>query len=81
MTPENIVNIINALPKLIIYIVPGYLLIWVKRFILSEKNESTSSILLESIVLSYILIIIVQQIINIFNDNINIKDAILAKLY
>lgn len=55
---ENVIKIIEVLPELIIYIVPGYIVIWMKSFILSHKQKETNDIFIKSIVLSYLLTLI-----------------------
>lgn len=52
----KIKDIISVLPLLIIYILPGYIFISVKNFIMNKKQVDNKNILLKSIVISYVII-------------------------
>lgn len=56
MTAQNISTLLQELPILIMYVVPGYLLLWTMGFILSGKIEKDKNLLLKSTVLSYLWI-------------------------
>lgn len=52
----KIKDIITVMPLLIIYILPGYVFIAVKDFILNKKQDDDKNIIIKSIVISYIII-------------------------
>ncbi|MFT5871278.1 MAG: hypothetical protein ACI8WT_000196 [Clostridium sp.] len=52
----KIKDIITVLPLLIIYILPGYIFISIKDFILYKKQRDDKNIVLKSIVISYVII-------------------------
>lgn len=52
----KIKDIITVLPLLIIYILPGYIFISIKDFILNKKPIEDKNILLKSIVISYVIV-------------------------
>lgn len=56
MSIEQAKVLIELLPTIVIYIIPGYLIIWVISFILSFRIEKDSNLFLKSIVLSYLVI-------------------------
>ncbi len=56
MNIEQFKEIIDFLPTLIIYVVPGYITIWILSFLYSIDIVNEKLILLKSIVLSYITI-------------------------
>ncbi len=72
MDIQSINDLIKSLPTLIIYIVPGFITIWIKSFILSEKPKETSDIFLKSIVISYLLILFEKFVLKLFGYNIDI---------
>lgn len=59
---NNIKQFIELIPTLIVYIIPGYIVLWINCFIRSKKAEKDSHIILKSIVLSYIIISIEKYI-------------------
>lgn len=58
MGPEEIRTIIKEIPTLIMYVVPGYLILWSMGLVLSRKMEKENHLLLKSIAISYVLIVI-----------------------
>ncbi len=58
MNAEQIQKLIELLPTLIMYFVPGYLILWINSFMLSQKLEKDKHLLLKSIVVSYIILTI-----------------------
>lgn len=52
----KIKDIITVLPLLIIYILPGYIFISIKEFILNNKPMNDHNIMLKSVVISYVII-------------------------
>lgn len=63
---NNLKNIIELAPALIVYIAPGYIVLWVKSFILSENINNDKYVILKSIVLSYVIVNFEKTI--IFNN-------------
>lgn len=59
--------ILETLPSIIIYIVPGYILLYTLNFLLSKEFKLDNISIFKSIVYSYIIVNIEQMIINIFN--------------
>lgn len=58
----DINTIINILPEIIIYVVPGFLFLSVHNFICAKQKEETNNLLIKSIVISYIFINIMKFI-------------------
>lgn len=56
MTIDNFNQLINALPYLVIYIVPGYITLSVIRFILCGKKDDSNNLIIKCIVISYIIV-------------------------
>lgn len=55
---REIKDIAEVLPMLLIYIVPGYLFLVIKNYILGYDNDNKDNIVLKSILISYIFITI-----------------------
>jgi len=70
MSVEGIKVIIQELPTLIIYIVPGYLVIWTMNFMLSKIIINDDYIIIKSIALSYVIISLNGFILNFFGLDI-----------
>jgi hypothetical protein len=69
MNLDNVAAIIKELPTLVMYLVPGYLVLWIMGFMLSRDVDKDDHIVVKSIVLSYIFInvgslIIRQSVLN-----------------
>lgn len=62
MKPDEITNLIIALPSLLTYIVPGYTILKVLGIVTSKESESSNITLLKSIVVSYIYIYLLDII-------------------
>ncbi len=60
MSADQISALINLLPTIVVYIVPGYIFLWITSFLLSQKIEEDAHILLKSLVISFIFINITQ---------------------
>lgn len=54
--------IIESLPTIILYVVPGYLFLWVYSFKLSQEIGKDRYLLLKSIVISYLIIIPIDTV-------------------
>ncbi len=68
MNPTEVKAFIELLPLIVVYLVPGFVFLWVKSFLLSQRIEEDNHIAVKSIVLSFILI----NALSIFNAvNIN----------
>lgn len=78
MSVEQAKLLIDLLPTLIIYLIPGYLIIWVISFMLSQKIDKDSNLFIKSIVLSFIFITFGNSILS-FGD-LNIIDSNLLKV-
>lgn len=75
MNFEQINQLIEALPTLIMYLVPGYLILWINAFVLSIKLENDRYVLLKSVVLSYVILTLGNYILSfkglsIFGSNL-----------
>lgn len=79
MGPENIITVIEALPLIFIYFVPGYIFIKIMSYRFSKNLDNINHLLLKSIVASYIIILIVKMIFILFKQNFNL-DNILIKV-
>lgn len=62
MSAEDIISIINAIPKYITYIYPGYITIYVYTFLRAKHIHDTRSVILKSIALSYIYLMFAGKI-------------------
>lgn len=58
----NLKEIIEILPSIVLYVVPGYLFLWVYRFRLSLEIDKDEYLLLKSIVISYLIIFPIDSI-------------------
>lgn len=80
MNIEIIESLIEILPNIFIYIVPGYIILRIISYRFSRNTIKDDYLLLKSIVVSYILIVIVDflvqilcVIVNIFIDKPNLE--------
>jgi len=72
----KIKDIITVLPLLIIYILPGYIFISIKDFILYRKQGDDKNIVLKSIVISYVIINFEKlAVLDIFKLNMDIASS------
>jgi len=53
---ESIAILVEQIPVLFMYIVPGYLVLWIMGFMFSRDLNKDTNLILKSIVLSYLLI-------------------------
>ena len=60
MSVESINGMIENVPNLLQYFVPGYILIWVFSFITSKKKNAIPHIVVVSVVLSYIIMLVTR---------------------
>ncbi|WP_148867855.1 DUF6338 family protein [Thermosediminibacter litoriperuensis] len=58
----QIKNIIEALPTLIIYVVPGYIILWIIAFNLTQEINKDNHIILKSLVISYLLVNLIKAV-------------------
>ena len=70
MSIEEAKLLLEILPTLIIYLIPGYLIIWVISFMLSQKIDRDSNLFIKSIVLSFIFITVGNYILGFWGLNI-----------
>lgn len=73
MNPNNINELINLVPKILIYIVPGYLYYKIFNYILSWKDKTIKNNIFEYVVVSYILCAVVKSILGIFYNEVNMN--------
>lgn len=77
MTPDNIQEYIELFPEIIIFLYPGYILIYTYLFMQAKTINDSKQILIKSIVLSFICVKISElQFINYFINNNAIKKNI-----
>ena len=77
MDPDDIIQIINEIPKYICYIYPGYITMYLYYYFHSLTLDDTTGKLLKSIAISYFYVVIIKWVfelanhipfINIIND-------------
>jgi hypothetical protein len=56
MNPDDISGMVNAIPLIMIYIVPGYIILRISNFQLSRKTEHNQYILVKSLVISFVFL-------------------------
>ncbi|AEB77333.1 hypothetical protein IRP63_14555 (plasmid) [Clostridium botulinum] len=80
----KIKDFISILPILIIYILPGYVFISIKDFIVNKKKEEDKNLILKCIVISYIIINFEYLISSLFKKVIDVsspKSIILTLIF
>ena len=73
---NEIVDIIKFLPSLIIYFLPGFIIISIKNQRLSNDDKKEYSIILNSIIISYILVNTGKLFLSIIGNVFNIENLI-----
>ncbi|BDS17325.1 hypothetical protein JUM001_15590 [Clostridium perfringens] len=73
MTPNNINELINLVPKILIYIVPGYLYYKIFNYVLNWKDKTIKNNIFEYVVVSYVLCTVVKSILGIFYNEVNMN--------
>lgn len=83
MSPENIIQIINEIPKYICYIYPGYITMYLYYYFHSLTLEDTTGKLLKSIAISYFYVVIIKWMFGLVNriPFINIIDDVNGVLF
>lgn len=71
------ITIIEMLPTIFIYFIPGYLFIKVISFRFSIKTNNDDHILLKSIVISFIIITLLNQLFNIKSLDFDIENNLI----
>jgi hypothetical protein len=66
MNIEHLNEIINALPLLMVYVVPGYIILRINGFQLSRAIDNDYYIFLKSTVLSFVLVTVLETLWNVF---------------
>lgn len=66
-------KLIDIIPKLFVYIIPGYIAILMKQKFKHEKEESQSNIIIISIIISYIIVQILDDVIALINLKIKFE--------
>ncbi|MGI6704109.1 MAG: hypothetical protein ACOX42_08880 [Clostridia bacterium] len=56
MNLDNISGMINAIPLILVYIVPGYIILKISHFQLSKKADKDQYILVKSLVISFVFV-------------------------
>lgn len=72
MKPEDIIKIIDELPKYICYIYPGYISIYLYYYFHALTVDDTTAKLLKSVVISYFYVILTRGTIGLLNKITNI---------
>jgi len=62
MNAEDIIKIIDVIPKYISYIYPGYLTIYIYCFLRAKTIKDNKIVLVKSVMISYIYIIIIDAL-------------------
>ena len=75
MKPEDVIKIIDEIPKYICYIYPGYISMYLYYYFKALTLDDTTGKLLKSIAISYIYVVFVQGCFNLINrlPNVNIN--------
>lgn len=71
----KIKDLISLIPLLIIYILPGYVFISIKDFIINKKKSEDKNFVLKCIVISYIIINFEILVLNKFKISIDISSS------
>lgn len=71
MNIEIIESLIEILPNIFIYIVPGYIILRIISYRFSRNSIKDDYLLLKSIVISYVLIVIVGFLVQVFGVIVN----------
>lgn len=69
MRAVDIKEIISILPSIFIYILPGYIVLWIKSFLLSQNMGKGDHAITKSILLSYIIITVEKFIFKLIGIN------------
>ena len=67
MSPEDIKKLIDLLPDIFMYIVPGYIFIKVHNYIVNSKTKEIKNYIMEYIITSFIINIIFEYILKAIN--------------
>ena len=83
MNPDDIIQIINEIPKYICYIYPGYITMYLYYYFHSLTLEDTTGKLLKSIAISYFYVVIIKWMFGLVNriPFINIIDDVNGVLF
>lgn len=67
MRPEDVIKIIDEIPKYICYIYPGYITMYLYYYFHSLTLDDTTGKLLKSIAISYFYVVIIKWIVELIN--------------
>lgn len=83
MNPDDIIQIINEIPKYICYIYPGYITMYLYYYFHSLTLEDTTGKLLKNIAISYFYVVIIKWMFGLVNriPFINIIDDVNGVLF
>jgi len=83
VNPDDIIQIINEIPKYICYIYPGYITMYLYYYFHSLTLEDTTGKLLKSIAISYFYVVIIKWMFGLVNriPFINIIDDVNGVLF
>ncbi len=83
MSPDDIIKIINEIPRYICYIYPGYITLYLYYYFQSLTLEDTTGKLLKSIAVSYFYVVIIKWMFGLANriSFINIVDEVDGVLF
>lgn len=56
VNPDNLDGLINAIPLIMVYVVPGYVLLRISNFQLAKKTDQDQYILVKSLMISFVFI-------------------------
>lgn len=78
MSPDNIIKVIDELPKYICYIYPGYITMYLYYYFHSLTLEDTTGKLLKSIAISYLYVVFLKWLLGVINliPFIGVKDDV-----
>ncbi len=62
MSPDDISGLIDAIPLLMIYIVPGYIILRISHFQLSRRADHDQYMLVKSLVVSFVLVSVEEAV-------------------
>lgn len=83
MSPDDIIQVINEIPKYICYVYPGYITMYLYYYFHSLTLEDTTGKLLKSIAISYFYVVIIKWMFELANriSFINIIDDVNGVLF
>lgn len=77
----NINNIINIIPTLLEYLVPGFIFLTIRNFSFSKDNNKDKYILIKAIIISYLFLEIINPILFPITNMLRISTEIIPYIF